>query len=688
MANLTESSVYDSGVYQIEVSDIAEGGASGIVNMGAKNLANRTAYLKTHVDALESSTAVFAPIASPTFTGTVGGITKAMVGLGSANNTPDTDKPVSTPAQTALNLKANANNSALTGVPTAPTAANGTSTTQLASTAFVVLEIPAYARETVSPTDLGAVLDGTTDDTTAWRNTIATGKRINFPVGVSKITDKLTFQNGQIIQGSGRTKSYFKVDSASFNMSATSVLQLGTAEPGAQLFDVGIQFVQVNQAVRASITAYPPAIDGSSIPRFVLDRIRIEQAYDGIKATGNCGGAYIGFIEVGALRKGLEFNGALDFVHGCAWHFWPFGMPSTLLNGVYLDGVTNAFTCGQCDGLEVSSISSFSASIVFTSAVSTPIPLLIGKLQLDNDGATLSVAGGRISIGQCYTTKSGAPVVPAIAVTNGFLSINQLFTSHVQSAPIASITSTGTLNINGGQFTHTATNISWFTVSAGQLNIRNCNFAASASAFSAPHIAQSSTGGLTLKSNTWAGMGAGSGTAVSVTTDLSTNDISDNDFKEWTYTVPVPMSAGNYGVNKTAIKAWTPTVIFGTLGDFSPSYTTREGFLQYEKNGIWFSCRLVFTTNAFTTASGGFKVTGLPITASASLSQSSFSVDRCSNIDLTTNYSFIDASITASSSDLVLNQSGDNVALAGLGITNIKPSITGIEFSICGFVRS
>jgi hypothetical protein len=37
-----------------------------------------------------------APLASPTFTGTVGGITKTMVGLGSVDNTADASKPVST----------------------------------------------------------------------------------------------------------------------------------------------------------------------------------------------------------------------------------------------------------------------------------------------------------------------------------------------------------------------------------------------------------------------------------------------------------------------------------------------------------------------------------------------------------------------------------------------------------------
>jgi hypothetical protein len=46
-----------------------------------------------------------ANLASPTFTGTVGGITKSMVGLGNVDNTSDANKPVSSATQTALDLK-------------------------------------------------------------------------------------------------------------------------------------------------------------------------------------------------------------------------------------------------------------------------------------------------------------------------------------------------------------------------------------------------------------------------------------------------------------------------------------------------------------------------------------------------------------------------------------------------------
>ena len=46
-----------------------------------------------------------APLASPTFTGTVSGISKSMIGLANVDNTTDLLKPISSSTQTALNLK-------------------------------------------------------------------------------------------------------------------------------------------------------------------------------------------------------------------------------------------------------------------------------------------------------------------------------------------------------------------------------------------------------------------------------------------------------------------------------------------------------------------------------------------------------------------------------------------------------
>ena len=56
-----------------------------------------------------------APIDSPTFTGTVSGITKGMVGLPNVDNTSDVNKPVSTATQVLINQKAPLNNPTFTG---------------------------------------------------------------------------------------------------------------------------------------------------------------------------------------------------------------------------------------------------------------------------------------------------------------------------------------------------------------------------------------------------------------------------------------------------------------------------------------------------------------------------------------------------------------------------------------------
>jgi uncharacterized protein (TIGR02145 family) len=75
------------------------------------NTADTSAMLSNYRTAL----ALKAPLASPTFTGTVSGIDKAMVGLGDVNNTTDLNKPVSTLTQTALALKAPLANPTFTG---------------------------------------------------------------------------------------------------------------------------------------------------------------------------------------------------------------------------------------------------------------------------------------------------------------------------------------------------------------------------------------------------------------------------------------------------------------------------------------------------------------------------------------------------------------------------------------------
>jgi len=85
------------------------GSVSGITKtmVGLPNVDNTADTSKPVSTAQQTALDLKANLASPTFTGTVAGITKSMVGLGSVDNTADTAKPVSTAQQTALNLKAN-----------------------------------------------------------------------------------------------------------------------------------------------------------------------------------------------------------------------------------------------------------------------------------------------------------------------------------------------------------------------------------------------------------------------------------------------------------------------------------------------------------------------------------------------------------------------------------------------------
>ena len=97
MGKITEQQQWEEDIYLIEKQDKVLGGELGVINIQAKQLANRTKYLKGQVDTINQDRTGYAPKASPAFT----------------------------------------------GVPTAPTAALGTNNTQIATTEFVKTAIAA-----------------------------------------------------------------------------------------------------------------------------------------------------------------------------------------------------------------------------------------------------------------------------------------------------------------------------------------------------------------------------------------------------------------------------------------------------------------------------------------------------------------------------------------------------------------
>lgn len=98
-------------------------GQTGIVvltktDVGLGNVTNTADSAKPVSTAQQTALDLKAPLASPTFTGTVSGVTAAMVGLGNVTNTADSAKPVSTAQQTALDAKAPLASPAFTGTVT------------------------------------------------------------------------------------------------------------------------------------------------------------------------------------------------------------------------------------------------------------------------------------------------------------------------------------------------------------------------------------------------------------------------------------------------------------------------------------------------------------------------------------------------------------------------------------------
>lgn len=97
MGKITEQQQWEEDIYLIEKQDKVLGGELGVINIQAKQLANRTKYLKDQVDGINRDRTGYAPKASPSFT----------------------------------------------GIPTAPTAAAGTNNAQIATTEFVKTAIAA-----------------------------------------------------------------------------------------------------------------------------------------------------------------------------------------------------------------------------------------------------------------------------------------------------------------------------------------------------------------------------------------------------------------------------------------------------------------------------------------------------------------------------------------------------------------
>lgn len=165
MAGITESNNWSPEVYRFETEDVVLGGEDGLDNLPGKQLAGRTNWLRLMITAV--CTAESVPVLNNETTqfltaldSRIGNAIAALVDSSpTALNTLNElaaalgdDPNFATTVTNALALKAPLASPAFSGTPTAPTAAPGTSDTQVANTEFV--------QEAIAEISSGASIQG------------------------------------------------------------------------------------------------------------------------------------------------------------------------------------------------------------------------------------------------------------------------------------------------------------------------------------------------------------------------------------------------------------------------------------------------------------------------------------------------------------------------------------------------
>jgi hypothetical protein len=405
----------------------------------------------------------------------------------------------------------------------------------------------------VNVKDFGAKLDGVTDDTAAWNAAMATGRCVVFPEGRSVITDKISFSAtwGNMIVGEGREKSAFLVNSATFNMAASGVLEFNAAYQGVK--KLSISFVQPNTAIRANVTQYPPAINANGWGRAEMYELRFDGAWIGISMLGNCGGTTVDDIHMGALFKGLIVDGSLDSVRVNRYHFWPFGIAhlNNLYEFVYSDGGTFACEFGRCDDLNIGSILTFRGRIRFVDNGSGSSFGVASCITLDSDYGRLEFVAGEMAMAAVYGS-TGAQHDFLISCTGGELKIASLALEcgvALLTYPMVLVEGpTARFLASDIQMTIASHQTRAFRLDGGVMHLSNGNFWDFSGQPRSLAVIEVVSGRATLTGLRMSDIGPASGEFIRILAD-DYHVVSNNSFTGWGYAPPASKQLGVYGPN-------------------------------------------------------------------------------------------------------------------------------------------
>jgi hypothetical protein len=303
----------DSPTFTGTVSGISKG------MVGLPNVDNTSDINKPVSTAAQVLINQKAALNSPTFTGTVAGITKSMVGLGNVDNTSDANKPISSATQTALDAKAS--NTALSDHASDTTSIHGIADTSLLETTAGAQD-KADAAETAANSYTDTEIDAlTTSDIEEGTNLYFTNERAQDAVGTN-VGNGLAYDDptaaisvklgtGVEFDGSGNIKITDAVTTNSGSQTLTNKT-IDTADNditvvAADISDVTASAAELNvlDGITAS-TAELNYVDGVTDP--IQTQLDAKASLAGATFTGTVAGITKSMVGLGNVDNTSDAN--------------------------------------------------------------------------------------------------------------------------------------------------------------------------------------------------------------------------------------------------------------------------------------------------------------------------------------------------------------------------------------------
>ncbi|XWN33733.1 MAG: DUF2793 domain-containing protein [Devosia sp.] len=421
----------------------------------------------------------------------------------------------------------------------------------------------------VTARQAGAVGNGVTDDTAALNRATNSGRNVFIEPGNYRVTDAVSTGSAfQQIRGSGRGRTIF-LAGTDFNMSATGIIRLDDSFCSLSEFEVA--FDQSPTTSRATLVAYPAAIQMTNRTRTRLTAIRITRGYNGVDARQNTGGAILEDIECGTLNEGIVVDGALDTVEVRNCRVWPYNFVNDVpLGDIFRDGENIAFRFGHVDDLKMSACTPFRCRVIFEQSSINPGKSAFGTvsgLTLDGPYSRMEMSAGALTVSGLYAT-TRFPNDFFVLHTGGDLAISDFEFDCTSDAnkPLVRVDGSGA-NCqfqNGKVGLSTSTLADGFVLGVGHLSLSSVRFSLNPHTVRVGDCIRQEVGDITCFGVTVNGIGSGSGTFLKVTTD-GNHVLVGNDANGWDVELPASRTNGLYGPNNdgTSVRFDRPFEVYG-----------------------------------------------------------------------------------------------------------------------------